>query len=135
MAEVNGPLRELVTAGRLAAERTMLDTCTITSPGARTFNDTSGHSTTAATTVYDGRCRVKRTQVADTVTDAGARQAGVREYVVVLPAATAGISVGDTVTVTASIDASQVGLIFTVLDVEHGTTSTARRLRCQEVTA
>ncbi len=126
----------LVHAGQVAAERLMVDTCTIKRPADGTFNETTGVYPDASTVLYTGKCRVRYIDVADNNVDAGGRAAAVREYQVSVPADTVVYAVGDRVTVTASgLDATQAGLVLTVQGVLHGTHITARRLRCQEVTA
>lgn len=126
----------LLGAGRVAAARLMTDTCTITRVTGRSFNETTLVYSDTTTTVYSGPCRVKALNQGDLVVDAGQRQAMTREYLLSIPVADAFPEVGDRVAITASqFDTAQAGLVLTVVGSMHGSQQTARRLRCQEVTA
>lgn len=114
--------------GRLAARRLMVDTCTVTRPGAFGAPDEStGIPTRTTTSVYSGACRVKPEQPGEQ--SAGEREVVTRRFVVSLPADTDGVAVGDVVTVTASVyDAGLVGASLVVVGVPVGSHLTARRL-------
>ena len=116
--------------GRLAAQRLMVDTCTVTRPGAATVNETTGVVTRATTTVYTGACRVKP-DAAPSETQSGEREVVVRRFIVSIPTSETGVEVDDVVTVTASkLDPALVGRALTVGGIVTGSHVTARRLVC-----
>lgn len=119
-----------VRAGRAAAARLMVDTCTVTRPGAATLNETTGVVTRATTTVYTGACRVKP-DPAPSESQAGEREVVTRRFVVSIPMSETDVAVDDVVTVTASeLDPALVGATLTVAGVIVGSHVTARRLVC-----
>lgn len=119
-----------VRAGRAAAARLMVDTCTVTRPGAATLNETTGVVTRATTTVYTGACRVKP-DAAPSETQSGEREVVVRRFIVSIPTSETGVEVDDIVTVTASeLDPALVGRTLTVGGIVTGSHVTARRLVC-----
>ena len=119
-----------VRAGRAAAVRLMVDTCTVTRPGAATVNETTGVVTRATTTVYTGTCRVKP-DAAPSESQSGEREVVVRRFIVSIPTSETGVEVDDIVTVTASeLDPALVGRTLTVAGVIVGSHVTARRLVC-----
>lgn len=125
-----------VLRGQVIAERLMIDSCTITRTLTRVLNESTGVYADTVTTLYTGKCRVKFPRTHDQSVDAGARPASEREYIISIPAASLIAQVDDIVTITASgLDAAQVGVVMRVLGTTHGSQITARRMRCQEVTA
>lgn len=114
----------------------MVDTCTITRDTEVFVNEDTGGTTRTTATIYSGKCRIQQR------TPAGARPADVGEAYrlmlgreLQLPMATsAGIKVGDKVTMTASRDADLVGKTFRVRELAGKTDATARRLGVEEVT-
>lgn len=119
-----------VRAGRAAAARLMVDTCTVTRPGAATLNETTGVVTRATTTVYTGACRVKP-DAAPSESQSGEREVVVRRFIVSIPTSETDVAVDDVVTVTASeLDPALVGATLTVAGVIVGSHVTARRLVC-----
>lgn len=123
----------VVEAGRAAAERLMVDTCTIVRPGSYGAPDEStGIPTRTTTSVYSGACRVKPEQAGEQ--NAGEREVVTRRFVVSLPADTDGVAVGDVVTVTASVyDVGLEGASLVVVGVPVGSHLTARRLLAEWV--
>ena len=123
---------------RRQAESMMLDACTVTRGGGEpTWNDGTGTwDAPAASTVYEGKCRVQVPNVAENEADAGERAWTVQSALVNLPVTgSEGVEVGDTVTITAAtFDGSLVGRRYTVTADHSKTYATARRLRCEEVT-
>ena len=93
----------------------MRDACRINSAGSRVLDRQTGqYVDTPGVLLYEGRCRVRR----DTV-----------DYTVSIPAAEGvGVTPGCVVTVTASADPYLVAHALTVLSVEGGTDTTARRI-------
>lgn len=120
----------VVEQGRAAAERLMVDTCTITRPGVASLNETTGAVTRATTTVYTGACRVKP-DPAPSESQSGEREVVVRRFIVSIPTSETGVEVDDIVTVTASdFDAALVDRTLTVGGIVTGSHVTARRLVC-----
>lgn len=123
----------VVEAGRLAAQRLMVDACTVTRPGAYGAPDeTTGVAARTSTTVYTGVCRVKPEPPGEQT--AGEREVVTRRFVVFLPVTVDGVAVGDVVTVTASVfDTGLVGAALTVVGVPVGSHLTARRLLAERI--
>lgn len=123
----------VVEAGRLAAQRLMVDACTVTRPGAYGAPDeTTGVATRTSTTVYTGVCRVKPEPPGEQT--AGEREVVTRQFVVSLPITVDDVAVGDVVTVTASVyDTGLVGAALTVVGVPVGSHLTARRLLAERI--
>jgi hypothetical protein len=123
----------IVARGRAAAERLMVDTCTIVRVTGQTTNPTTGVVTDTTTAVYTGKCKV---QVRDV--DAQNPEAGDRAYTVLklrvdLPADTTGVDTGDIVTITAApYDAELVDRTFRVVAPFFGSQKTARRVPVEE---
>ncbi|MGZ4638674.1 MAG: DUF6093 family protein [Actinomycetes bacterium] len=120
-------------AGRKAAERLMVDTCTVLRPGDRgAYDPTTLTYASNPTPLYDGKCRVKPTNTADRVVEFGGEPVSLFPYVVSLPIGDLVVHVDDVVTVTASaLDPALVGLKLRVRDIASGTHLTARRLGCE----
>lgn len=122
---------------RAEAEALMVDTCTITAPGAPSWNDTTGTYTPGSpVTAYSGKCRV---QVPVSVP--GSQIAGEAEWVTAATVVSVPITgsttvdVGNLVTITACVnDPALVNKTFAVVGVPlRKTFATARRLHCQAV--
>ncbi|MFJ8474203.1 DUF6093 family protein [Kitasatospora sp. NPDC094011] len=132
---MSGQLDQVLGAGRAAHQQLMLDTCTITRPGAPVLDRTNSLLTPGpATTLYSGACRVK-TQRLPRDRRAGERLAVTARYEVALPfAATTGarLQIGDTLTITASGDTRLVGRAMAVMAVDFGSTATAWRLTVED---
>lgn len=120
-------------AGRAAASRLMVDTCTITrGPGAETFDPATGeYVTSAPVTLYTGPCRVKAAGV-DVVTQAPGQADSLLPFEVSVPITAVAFAVDDVVTITASqLDPALVGLVLRVTLIPAGSHLTARRLGCE----
>ena len=107
----------------------MRDACRINVPGSRVLDRQTGqYVDTPGALLYEGRCRVRR-DTSDRVVTAGGQQVTTRPYIVSIPAAE-GVSVtpGCVVTVTVSADPYLAARALTVLSVEGGTDTTARRI-------
>lgn len=130
-----------IDAGRVAAEALMLDTCTITRPGAGkgTWNEGTGtYDPPAPTTVYAGKCKVQTRDVQVATPDVAGREAYVVEWTLHLPVVgSEGVRQGDAAMITAAaFDAALVGRTVIVQGPHLGTAKTARRLPVvAEVTA
>jgi hypothetical protein len=124
-------------AGRAAAEALMVDTCTIGTLEAATFDSGTGTFTPGTIDpVYTGKCRV---QVVDSLNAqeprVGERQLTIQQLVLSVPTAAAGIEVGQVVELlTAALDPELVGRRFRVVGTHAKSHATARRLQCEEVT-
>jgi hypothetical protein len=123
----------LLGQGRVAAQRLMVDTCTIS----RTTADTvaaNGDTTPTVVEVYDGPCRLRPRATEDRMVEVQGDDVGVAAFVVSLPITATGIQPGDRVEITASaLDPDAVGRTLTVLGAITGSQITARRLGCMEV--
>lgn len=121
-------LAPLLTAGRIAHERLMVDTCTIDHPNVGGFDDDTGDYTVTWSPVYTGACRVKGPAAGSALVAepqaAGAEQTLLR-HTVVLPHGSPVPSAGDRVTVTGG---PLLGVVFTVVGLADSSTSSARSL-------
>jgi hypothetical protein len=123
-------------AGRAAAERNMVDTCTITRETGRTTDVDSGLTTKTTSTLYAGKCRIQQPGRMARPEQVGEAQVYQLLIEVQLPMAVTGLAVGDVVAVTASaLDPDLVGRHFWIKDLAHKTHMTARRVGCEEVTS
>lgn len=117
--------------GRRAAEARMLDTVTVTRPGAKVWNEATGEWTVTVSTVYSGKARIKHGPAARDV-EAGSQLLAVGQLEVHVPVGTAGFEPDDTVTVSGSATRpAQVGRVFTVLAPFDGSQTTALRYRVE----
>lgn len=122
--------------GRLAALRLMRDECTITRPGAQTWDDATGaYVGGTPTRLYAGPCRVRRPNVSEREAAAGEADWTLTGAVVSIPVdGTADDLLGATLTVVGcEMDPSLTDREFTVLAPHAQSQATARRLRCVEV--
>lgn len=133
------PIATLLARGRDAAERLMVDTCTITRPGPVVTNHLTGVVTPAApVTVYTGPCKVQTAGRSATGRrlDAGEVSVVVLRLELHLPVATSvGVQRGDVVAITTAVnDPDLTSRSFLVHDLSHKTHATARRLQMEEAT-
>lgn len=118
-----------VLAGRTQAESLMLDTCTITRPGAPVTDPNTGDVTNTTTEVYAGKCKVQSKDSATSTPEAGEATFTVVSRQVHIPANSADIRDGDVITITASkLNAFTVGKQYRVEGFEPDTFDTAARL-------
>ena len=120
--------------GRAAAERNMVDACTITRTTGSTTDPETGATSLTTTTVYTGKCRFQ--QAAAGASGQNVAEANIYQvaHLVQLPMSVTGVRVEDVVTATVSIDPDLVGRRFWVRAVAEGTHKTARRLPIELVT-
>ena len=114
----------------------MSSACTIhtRATGEPTTDPTTGAVTAAVGTVlYSGPCRVRPTGTQARVTEGGAAELSTFDYLISVPFAEADVAEGHRVTITATPDASLVGVEVEVQKVDRGEHITARRLLCNEV--
>lgn len=131
-ADIAAALPEL----RRQAESMMRDECTITRPGAQTWDDATGaYVGGTLTRLYAGPCRIRRPNVAEREAAAGDADWTVTGAVVSIPVdGTTDDLLGATVTVVGcEMDPTLTGREFTVLAPHAQSQATARRLRCVEV--
>lgn len=124
--------------GRAAAERLMVDFCTVERAGDPTVDPDTGVVSPAFTSAYSGKCKVQSAAGVSSVgnPDAGERQWSVQQLQVHLPVSAPAVSVGDRITVTESqFDPALAGRVFTVRQLLHKSFATAQRLGVDEVTA
>lgn len=120
-------------SGRKAAERMMVDACTIVHQGDLSF-DHGEYTTIAGPAVYAGKCKVQiqGTRPPKTPIEGEALLSLVVTEIHV-PMTVVGVQVHDRVTITASqSDPDLVGRIYEVMDHAGKSFATARRMRCEE---
>lgn len=128
MSAVSAVLR-----GRRMAEKMMVDTCTITRPGATVTDPETGAVTRSKTSVYTGKCRVQSKAAAIQSAEAGGAQFTVVSREVHIPANAAKILDGDEVEITASrLNSFTVGKVYRVSGFTPDTFDTAFRLPVKE---
>lgn len=127
----------VVARGRAAAEALMVDTCRITGPGEPVWDDANGVYTDGTpTTIYEGKCRLRKPAAAPQSADAGEAAWAVDQYVLSLPVVgSEDVADGhDVEMLTSELDAAVVGLLLTVSGGHWQTHSTARRVPCRVAT-
>lgn len=122
--------------GQAAAERNMLDACTV--------QHRTGESTDAAGVVtptygaafYTGKCQVQTTTETGQAADVGQAYRIVTRRIVKLPMSVTGVVEGDRITITAAaLDAALVGNVYVARDIEEKSFLTARRVTVLDVTS
>lgn len=120
-------------AGRVAAERLMVDTCTVKHQTGETMDPVTLQMTPTYTTLYTGKCRVQLTATVALMPEAGERVIATQRVTVQLPTTVTGVQVDDIVQVTAAAhDGDLVGRVYRVRSEFAKTHATARRLECEE---
>jgi hypothetical protein len=120
--------------GRLVAEAMMTSACTVFTSGQPVTDPNTGAVVRTNQTVWFGPCRVRPGGGQSATTgEAGGAEVFRFDFLVSIPFAVASVIEGHRLTVTASVDASLVGLTLEVQRVDRGDNITARRLICQEV--
>jgi len=124
-------LSAYINRGRARHARLMLDACTVTRPGTRTYNPVTQQYSETDTTVYTGPCRIKIWRGIDV--EAAEQEINVQRYYLDLPLSATAPDVRrrDTVTITASLNAALVGRVLVLTDAEAETTDTAFRITCE----
>jgi hypothetical protein len=122
------------TRARAAAERRMVDTCTITTDPEFLDDSTLDDETLALSdegtvTIYTGACLIAPEERQEAHVDEGGAPMVRRAYVADIPVDAAAVAIGAVLTVTASVnDPLLVGERFTVDGSSHGTQAFQRRL-------
>lgn len=124
-------------AGRRAAERLMVDQCTIRRKTGTTTDPDTGQTTPTTQTIYQGKCKVQQAAV-----QARQERRGQAELLMVrrelhLPVATSvGVRAGDEATIdVCQHDPDLTGRKLLVRDEAAKSMATARRLGVEEVTS
>jgi hypothetical protein len=123
--------------GQAAAEVGMADACTIRRENTSDTTDpVTGVGTTSYTTLYSGKCRVQQAVAIARPHDVGEDKVWTVRFDLQLPVATsAGLQVGDQVTITTAVnDPDLTGRVFTVNELAHKSEPTSRRVGIVEVT-
>jgi hypothetical protein len=124
-------LASVVARGQARHLRLMVDACTVTRPGPRTYDPVTQQYTDTTTTVYTGPCRIKIWRGQDE--EAAEQEINVQRYYLDLPLSDTAPDVRrrDTVTITASLNAALVGRVLILTNAEAETTDTAFRITCE----
>lgn len=129
MTAVDATLR-----GREAAERNMLDTCTITRPGTPVTDPDSGEVTNPSTVIYTGPCKVQSKDSATSNPEAGEATFTVVSRQVHIPANSADVQDGDVITITASrLNLFTAGKQYRVSGFTPDSFDTAARMPVKEL--
>jgi hypothetical protein len=125
-----------IVAARRAAERLMVDACTVRRVTGEATDPDTGSVAPTYDQIYTGKCKVQAQGVISRVHTAGEHQFVVQHNRIDLPAGSAAVIVGDVVDVTASVnDPALVGRRFRVIELLHKSFASAQRLGVEEVTA
>jgi len=119
--------------GRAAAERIMLDTCTVRRKTGTTFNESTGQYTDTTSTIYTGKCKLQDRLIQGEA-EAGGREVITLSSVLHLPVSVTTVQVDDVAEVTASQDPGAVGRKLRVAQVHYKSYATARQLQVEDVT-
>jgi hypothetical protein len=129
-------LSAVLSAGRVAAESRMTDTCTIGDPqaGNGPWNPTTEqYDPDPSAAVYTGKCRVKMPRSMAIEPDAGETTGVVIRPEIHIPADVVGVAVGHRVTVTsAEFNPTLADVVFRVTSLFRDSQATAQRLECTE---
>ena len=128
----------LLAQGRAAAERLMVDTCTIRRRTGETTSPVTGAVTPTYSTIYTGRCRVQQSAIGASATAAEVGEARrlMLSLEVQVPMTVTGVRAEDEVLVTASAhDEDLVDRVLIVKALAHKTHSTSRRIGVEERTS
>lgn len=116
-------------AGRRAAERQMIDSCTIARPGPSVEDPVTGIPAPSSTPVYSGRCKVQNLDPQEAALLTGGAVVVSQRYRVDIPVGAYSPAVGDVVTIVATVlDPNMVGRGYRVLAPMHKTAATAYRM-------
>lgn len=133
---LNDAIAAELPALRREAESLMVDTCRITGAGAPVWNDTDGvYAPGEPTTVYEGKCRLRKPSAAPRDVDSGEAGWAVDDFVLSLPVlGSETVANGHGVEIlTSQNDPAAVGMLLEVTGGHWQSQSTARRLPCKVV--
>lgn len=121
--------------GRVAAERSMIDACTVR----RKTGEAEGPGGVITPTwadIYTGKCRVQVRAETGTQSNVGEAALILTRHEIHMPISAEGILEGDAVTITASLnDPDLIGRTYAVRDVLTKSEATARRVTAVDVTS
>lgn len=121
--------------GRAAADRLMVDACTIRRITGESTG-TGGVITPTYSTLYIGKCRVQQPNAQAVEQSPGEAYALMLRLEVQLPMSVTGLQTEDQITIDSSMfDPDLPGRVFVVRDLAHKTHATSRRLGVQERTS
>jgi hypothetical protein len=127
--------RTAVLAGRRAAERLMVDSCTIRRVTSSATDPETGVVTATYLTVYNGKCRVQQKIPVSKPGDVGQAAVWLQRLELQVPMAATGIQSNDLATVTASVlDPDLLNRTWHVRELGHKTHATSRRVQIEEIT-
>jgi hypothetical protein len=117
------------------AEAKMRDTCRISRPGTKVWDETTLTYTDSKTSVYEGKCGLLNPYRAPTTATTPGQAQAVQMARLSLPVATStGVREGDIVEyLTSESDPDLPGTNFTVIGGAHQSEATARRVPIREV--
>lgn len=122
--------------GRAAAERGMVDECTIRRATGTVTDPDTGRVTPTYEQIYTGKCRVQQQQVQARAVEPGEAHLLMLRLEVHLPMSVTGVAAGDEVVITSSAhDPDLVDRVFLVRELAHKSHATARRLGVEEKTS
>lgn len=117
---------------RVEAESRMTDSCLITRPGDRVFDEDAGEWASEPATVYAGKCRLKPPTTGAVDGDAAGRLVVVSSLALHLPVSAGEVLPGDMVEVVGSeTRPAQIGRMFSVAAPFDGSQTTALRYRVE----
>lgn len=115
------------------AESLMTDTCRVTEPDGQTFDqDTKQLVTTAGATVYEGKCRLRPTNV-DRSVESGDTRVLLTHGVLSVPVAATGLKTGQQVEMLTSRNPILAGQKLTLRNPQPGSQLSAQRWGCEVV--
>lgn len=124
----------LVLAGRRAAERLMVDSCTIRRQTGLSTDPASGKVTPDYETVYSGPCKVQTFTNRELVHAGGEYQSIVQRYEVQIPVSATGIRLNDQAVISESAyDPDMAGRTYRIVGLMNKSLATARRLGVEEM--
>lgn len=125
----------ITVAGQRAAERLMIDSCTISAHGAVVTDPGTGVVTQSETVMYSGKCKVQSVStVIQEAAVAGEHKFSTQNSVLHLPVTASYPPLDATVTITAStLSPSLVGRKYRVVGSQPKTFETAQRVQIEEV--
>ncbi|GAB3166621.1 DUF6093 family protein [Myceligenerans halotolerans] len=122
-----------IRAGRRAAEKLMVDTCTVHRIGDPVTDPDTGEVTPSKTLLYTGRCKVQTYEAQEFNPEVAEAIRAVQRYTVHVPVASFAPEVGDVVEITAAtLDAQLTGRRYRVAALLHKSMATAYRLGVEE---
>lgn len=122
-------LPHAVKSAQRAAERLMIDSCTIQRPGEGGVDPLTGEPVITLDPVYTGKCRVQLSKASSTTAEVIGRTATIQDFEIHIPATAPLADVNDVVTLTASPAVHRrIGQQFRVTAVFEKTLTSAQRL-------